>query len=167
MIAFVIVSIVLIAMAGYLGSAHGKQVKAGLTPKAIKAKVELSWPAQQILNKYNSLPVENRPYDNIVDLLSALDVKHGRKEADGHFKDYGYYTWNCDCWRYRYGDNKCKYQEYKDILDLVQEIADALAEQKHALAVAQVQHHLEDIKTLTERLRGEKEIVTSVTKELT
>jgi hypothetical protein len=133
----------------------------------------LSWPSQQILKDYNSLPNENRPYPKIVNMLKALDVKHDVKRVDRHFEEDSYYrdnkptTYDWKCCRRSYGDKDCisDYQEYHDLRNGIVKVKTALAEKEHAIQVASVEGNLRDVKELVQRFDEEEELLRKVTKE--
>lgn len=135
-------------------------------------KVKLSWPSKEILKEYKALPVENRPFADITSMLIALDIKYGGAEKiNPHYEYYYDKGWTaCPNCRAPGIYGKCLHDgaaEYKKLHDQIAEIQQAVDDQKHALEVAKVQPDLDDIKILTERLRQEQEIITSVTKKLT
>jgi hypothetical protein len=134
-----------------------------------------SWAARQVLKNYNALPPANRPAGNITHMLTALDIKYGKDNVDGHFGDYQYVyhggsrnrtfvkQWKCNC--RSYGGGRCKHYEYKEVLDAIQEIQQALAEQAHALELAGVESGLTQAASLAQQLREEKQIIEKVTRE--
>lgn len=135
--------------------------------------IALSWPAQQIVEDYAKVPAANRPYANIEYLLSALDIKHGRRAVNNHFAERCYgrggsgtylkFSWKCGCYQHR----PCTFPEYKDLYKGIILIQESLAKQAHAMKISGVADGLTAVEDLTERLRQENELINTVTKELT
>lgn len=148
-------------------------------PKALP-KDELkgvSWAGRQIVKAYQSIPEANQPGYDIVDVVKALDVKYDKALADAHFVDnLGYANWTCFCrrverrmyapTRFSPTTRKCEFEEYRALYNDIQSLKASLDAQEHALKVAGVAGSLENAKSLTERLRQERELVEQVTKEL-
>ena len=142
---------------------------------------QLSWPSQQIMKLYNSLPAGNRPAGNIYSELRALDTQYEVDRVNQHFQEeyyksdsYGYRTrayrpgWDTgySCRDY---ENKlrCGFREYHQIHDEIKSIKDALTTQEKALRVAAVQGNLDSARQLVETLRQERTIIEETTRELT
>jgi hypothetical protein len=133
----------------------------------------LSWPARQILSEYRALPEDNRPYANILEVVTALDTKYGKDNANSHFRVSGYESshpsWHCTCNNRRYTSSAhtpCKFKDYKDIHLVFVEIQTAITEREHKLALQRVEGGLDAAKELTARLRAERDLIKDVTKEL-
>lgn len=127
----------------------------------------LSTASWEIIREYKALPEDNRPFANIYLLLHALDVKHDIDQVKYHFRrhyDHSSFTWECDCKRWH---RKCSYREYIDLHVAIEEVRLALEKQQHALQMAAVAYHFDAIKELTDRLRDEKNLINTVTRELT
>lgn len=128
-----------------------------------------SWAGQQLIKEYYAIPESNRPYANIKAIVTALDLKNGIDSVNTHFSKRirtrnGWRsapTWDCRYVRY------CQFDEYKDLHNSFESITDAIAEQQHALALAGVSDGFAEAGSLMERLREEKELINTVTKELT
>ena len=135
---------------------------------------ELSWPAQEIIKAYRSLPESNRPYTDIYSVVSALDLRSGgaavatskysqkRRTYDGYVMESGWEFHSCS--RYR---QKCDFCDYEEIYNGIQAVKESLAEQQHKIALAGVASGLDAAKELASRLREESELLDTVTKELT
>lgn len=161
-----IVAVIALSYGGYRGvheiSAHRQYgISAG------KAQA-LSWPAQQIVKEYNSLPKANRPYTNIYRVVDALDTKFGEERATKHFyepypgRNSTHYNWNAHrCYR------QCDLGEYMALHNGIVEINDALVKQEHALKIAAVSGSLSEARELAERMREETKLINTVTRELT
>ena len=138
----------------------------------------VSWPGKQVLLAYQELPKQNRPEANVPAIVKALDVTYGVVEATEHFehktRNYNYggspaynytYAWNnCSCSNYR--SSKCSFPEYREMVQGMQDIQDAITAQQRALEVASVGGDLENAKALTERLREERDLIKKATSEL-
>lgn len=133
-----------------------------------KERKSLSRPSLMLVKEYRALPLNNRPYENILNIVKALDVKYGIKEVTSHFSRSGYeggsvHTWNCRCYR----AEVCPHKEYLYLHGGISKIAEAIADQQHALEVAGVEDGLSEVEELTNRLREEHEIIQQVTSALT
>lgn len=179
---FGIISLFVCAAAGFL--AH--TVLSGGKPSDKKELVGtdelkgVSWAGRQIVNAYRSIPETNQPGYDIVDVVKALDIKHDSGEMDRHFTSgYSYrpYDWSCACVRMLESSvyararrgvimDGCLGKEYRDLYNDIAALKKSLDEQERALRVTGVAGSLEDAKSLTERLRQERELVDQVTKEL-
>lgn len=140
---------------------------------------KLSWPAKTLLKEYRSLPESSRPSFSILDVVTALDVKHGVEEASNHFqlseRDYSYnsktkynitYAWHhCHCGYYN-NSRDCIGWDYRNIHEGIRDIKSAIEEQDHALRLSGVESGLASAKELTERLAEERDIIKNITKEL-
>jgi hypothetical protein len=135
--------------------------------KEIIAGATLSPVAKQVLAEYNALPVENRPFTDIVSILKALDEKTSVDaiERDRHFNrsyigpnytDYtsalGYdFVWdkgyNC------YHNRDCIGIEYIKLHKAILEVAETNKEKARALAVSS--YDGDAVKELEQRLRDE------------
>lgn len=146
-----------------------------LTPQQYK---ELSWPAVQIMKVHTALPESNRPKVDMVSMLRALDTKNGGEaKVTEHFEynveyNVGYgstteYRWEGHGSSYSRCGVNSKCAEYKEILEGLQEIAKALAEQEHKILMAGIAFQLETAESMADMLREEAELVRKVTKEIT
>lgn len=146
---------------GFLGRKIAYQKTYGIGPSQVKS---LSWPSKQILNYYNQLPKENRPLPDIVPMLRALDIKNDG--VNNHFTHHDYdssrKSWDC-C----YDRQFCMGKEYHKLRENIHSIQASIKDQQLALKMKGVEGDLENVQMLTERLREEREIIDSVTKELT
>lgn len=127
----------------------------------------LSTASREIIRYYLSLPEANRPYANIYTLLTALDTKYKADDVSQHFKRRGYersyFTWTCVCQRRKV---RCTFEEYGSLAAEINGITEALDIQEHQLRVAAVEGNLSQVEELTARLREERQLIDSVTKEL-
>lgn len=134
--------------------------------------ITMSWPARTILEAYNDLPLDNRPYDDIENLLKALDIKYNMGRTDRHFKlinprtGLGFHEWHHKYRNNGCHDEVCPYHEYKDMFDAISVIKTRLREQEHAFRVAGVQNDLNMVEELMNRLRTEEGLINEVTQEL-
>lgn len=163
---FWVVMLVVTVYGGYRGVHEiGAQRKYGISAKKAQA---LSWPAQEIVKEYKALPKANRPYTNIHRVVSALDVKFGVESATSHFydryPDRGVCHYNWDSHRCYRG---CQMAEYVALHEGMVEIREALADQEKALQIAAVSGSLSEAKELAERMRQERDLIETVTQELT
>ena len=130
-------------------------------------RVLASSASRAIMDEFNKLPKENRPYpeSTLRAVVTALDVKHGVNKVDEHFRERGYerswFEWDA-C--FHKGD--CVGREYKELHYAIKRIEDELAEQKHAFAMAGIAHQLDRVKELTEALHQERDIIRSVTTDM-
>lgn len=159
-----------------------------------KKDADFSWPAQQILKSYDSLPTENQPRSRseFENALRALDTKYEKAGVNAHFSYDDYYshsrpsvgTWKCCCVDYisdrsyeRYRRklfNICQeHPEYVQMRDGIMDIKNAIAEREVAYVEAQkrailagMQADLLSVESLTQALRDERKILTAVTKEI-
>lgn len=127
----------------------------------------MSTAGKHLIREYQSLPVENRPRANISMIVEALDTKYNTSEVDIHFRRHGYdssyFSWNCRCFL----RDRCPYREYPELHTSMKNIKDALNKQQHQLALAGVSGGLDEARELMSRLREEKELIESVTEQLT
>lgn len=145
----------------------------------------LSEPAKRIVEKYNSLPADMRGED-VLSMVKALDVKHGVKDANDHFRvnDYGSqdldyatygsqfptlfseyaFSWNGG--RACKHQNDCKFTEYRSMMTVMHQVETAKREQDRAFEIAEVQPDLDAIESWKERLRVEERIMNEITKEI-
>ena len=131
----------------------------------------LSEPSKTLLCEYYSIPEANRPHANILNVVQAMDVKHGAREATMHFRRFsgdGYdFTWTCDCKRYGgYSGKACELEDYTSLNYAFIEIQNALTAHEKALAMAGVESGLAEAHELMARAREEAEILSGVTKQL-
>lgn len=151
-----------------VGTAHGINAIHSRKVYGLEAKKkkELSEPSKQILKQYRRLPVENRPYANLPHILEAMDIKYGKDSVNEHFRKFngtGYvFKWDCSCWR----GSACLYKDYRDIYSGITEIQQALVNQEHAASVAAVEGGLSAVKSFTEELRKERDLINDTTKQL-
>lgn len=154
------------------------------TPVLTNERKGLSAPAKSVMKSWDELSDDNRPDEDILSMLRALDIKYGVTAVNNHFRvsDIGNYSYEHDGGRYTslfenykfswksldgcdHG-KRCKFPEYKALADSINGVVKAAKEQAHALEISGVQHNLDAITRVTERMRSEREIIESVTKEL-
>lgn len=129
---------------------------------------DMSDAAMDIIQDYRSLPKDNRPIDNINSLLLALDAKFGVKTVDGHIQGkHSTHGVAFDVNWYCRHPSSCEFKEYHELHNGICEVKEAVAEQNHALLMSQMKGGLDAVKSLTEQLRVEHEIITETTRELT
>lgn len=146
-----------------------KQINSSKQRKALVASTAgMSAASKQIYNAYNKLPAESRTYGDIANVLRALDVKHGVAKVNTHFQDdYSTrFNWSHSCNRYSYDKRRCPMSEYTQINESISDIVKARAEQKHAMQVAAIAGDLNEVEQVIARLREERNLLMSVTKEL-
>lgn len=132
-------------------------------PASAKTEVKLSAPSRNLIREYDQLPDDIKPYPDLTNMLVALDIKHGITAANYHFVigNYSYFSWDTRC------DHKnCAFSVYHSIHSEIKNLIKARKEQEHVLAVANVQHDLDEVNLLTARLREERILTNDVTKEL-
>lgn len=151
---------VIVMMVGILLYVSGKAIKANQKRRGKVSKIGLSWPAKQVIQKYNELPMDNRPYPDIRSLVEALDVKHGKDTMDDHVssrydagKAWGY------CRAYRC--SKCS--KYKEVCDKIENLTKSLRKQQQVLEIAERQGDLDELPRLLDALGEESKIVNQVT----
>lgn len=138
---------------------HNKKIAA-----AVKNR---SWAANQIKAAYDTIPVNSRPDVDIDYVLTALDTKYEIEQINYHFSDFPRCNWNCACMRYgNRNSERCPYREYHLMYNEMKGISDDLKAQEHALALASVSDGLSQAEELMNRLRDERKLIQSVTKEL-
>ena len=138
-----------------------------VTSSAKKPMRGLSWPARQIVEKYNKIPENNRPSGDIVAIVRALDIKHGTSNVNVHFKNRyaDGSSWQCD-------GSFCRKREsdichdYRELYNSLRDVITALNRQKHALEIAGVSDKLDEAARMVESLREEKKIISEITREL-
>jgi hypothetical protein len=146
------------------GSPLNKAVRGGTKVKALPGQKVRSWPANQIVAKNNSLPVEHR-ISGLESVVDAMDVKYIVRDVNEHFQDSTYSgvraSWSHHC----YG--RCSYKQYTEMYDGLTEIADAIETQKHTLKVAAVADELRRVDDVIAQIKAEKGFVVDTTKALT
>lgn len=160
MIVFIVV---LVALVFTLGCMFGPDVLDMVKDrKAIGPTApSLSNPATLLLNEYNALPKDSRPFPNIVDLLVALDEKNSldKDTLRSHFHHFNGWAWTttfepssdslCN------HKSKCKFKEYVDLHLSIKEVKDTLAAKERAELEARHVSTTEQIAELTASLKGE------------
>lgn len=153
-----------------------------ITGLAVTAKVLdyrdslTSTPTKKIMALYNKVPESSRPYGDIKEMLKALDLKHGIDDVNKHYRnvnrtydglksEFAWYPRDCYHKSERWSGS-CKYPEYLEIANALQNIISAHEKQQRALEIAGVQGSLDMVKQFTEQAREESKIINSVTKEL-
>lgn len=145
----------------------------------------LSAASRSIMKHWDELPKDSRPDEDILSMLKALDIKYGVNEVNNHFRisDVGDYSYERNghlypslfqdyvfSWKSHDGckhQTACKFPEYKPLATSIHQVNEAAKAQARALQVAGVQHNIDAVARLTDRMRSEREIIESVTKELT
>lgn len=84
MITFLIIMAVLVSVFIGCGFAENKVLKKSKRVMAIEPKTVLSWPAGEIVKWYNKLP-DDMQFEDITDMVKALDLKYGVERVNGHF----------------------------------------------------------------------------------
>lgn len=147
-----------------------------ITAKVLDYKDSLtSTAAKKIVSLYNQVPEASRPYGDIKEMLSALDLKYGIDDVNKHYRntnrtydglktEFAWYP--RDCYHKHDGYTACKYPEYIEIAKALESIISAHKKQQRALEIAGVQGNLDMVKQFTEQARQETKIIDSVTKEL-
>lgn len=187
MIWFIIAIIAGVAFGLFMHNLH--PMAAALSERKSKAlpenKSRLSAPAKSVMKSWDELSDDNRPDEDILSMLKALDLKYGITTVNNHFRvsEMGNYSYERDGGRYPslfdtykfswksldgcdHG-KRCRFSEYKALADSINGVVKAAKEQAHALEISGVQHNLDAVARVTERMRSEREIIESVTKELT
>lgn len=140
---------------------------------------KLSLPAQNILKEYMALPESSRPFHDIMPALEAMDARHDRRGANGHFKDYASskFTWteasscndfcvHTDTFRkYASVKPKCPYQEYVTLHENIAAVHEELEIQKRKAIETSTQAGYDILNDLNKALNQERKIINSVTKE--
>lgn len=127
-----------------------------------------SWAANEVMKAYNNIPASHRPDIDLGYILDALDVKHGIDEVYQHFNDYPRPDWRCTCLRYSPRNaERCPFNEYRVLRKEMEGIAADLKEQEHAIQMAAVADGLSQAEAVVARLKDERKMIQSVTKELT
>jgi hypothetical protein len=128
---------------------------------------ELSWPAQQVIIAYNSLPADSKTGEDLYPVLKALDLKHGKNNlnvlcglGDGAWRnEWPYYV--------KHLGRGGILTEYYNMYKAIEAIKDAKKAQDRALEIAGVQSDLDQVKDITARLRAEAQLIKDVTKDMT
>lgn len=170
-------SVMLIMLLAYFSGywmITGRRAPLPPMPKKKKAVVmaaaeePLSWPAEQVMNVYNSLPEVNRPTADLRDTLEAMDQSYGGVEAiNKAYNEWnGYsslgisYTWG----RYGYERNaRPGSKQYRELLYSLQSIKDALRAQEREFMMAGISHKLDRVAEIMEQAKNEKEIIEETT----
>ncbi len=148
---------------------------------------KLSWPAEQIVTLYDSLPDENKAMGDVRMIVEALDVKHGHPSVvNRHFvvSDFEkrrathtsvtverYQSWHHGC------EGDCWMPEYTEIVDAIRTIHSELRKQKsilerkakenaRALELAGIEPAIKDIPAFMASLRNEAGTVKSITEDI-
>lgn len=153
-----------------------------------KKKDNLSEPAGRIVKKAAELPTDLQ-FEDVKSMVTALDIKYGVQAVNDHFRVSSYepsrksgvsyeesghryptlfdeyvFSWhgdrNCDHIK------GCKFPEYRSMAMTIEQVQLAREEQERALEISGVQHNLDAIESWTERLREERNIIRTITKEL-
>lgn len=131
---------------------HLGRRKYGHTYNEVKG---LSDKAVSILVLNQKLPEAHRHGPELIDTLRMLDIRAGgRQKVNSHY-----------CFHMERRD-KCSLSDYHDIEHSINEISDALEEQKSRLAELAIQGVVVDTEILLSRAREEAEIIRGTTKEL-
>lgn len=139
------------------------------TIKALESK-SMSLAGKQLLKEYDALPAEHRPDIDLKAIVEALDIKYPDiSKLNYHFAaDFNLDRVSWTRHESRLHDrNRCPYSEYMNLHNEIQGIQKELAAREHKLKLAGVQHSLDELSVVTQRLREERQIIASVTRELT
>lgn len=131
----------------------------------------LSRPARDILHLYRSLPVDSRVTGEweLKQTLYALDVTNGgRSKVKAHFMDSSWAESHYSFSRQHYGCNgyRCKMGGYLEIKEELTHIKTAIAEREQKIKEITVAKMMPDVTGITERLRQERYLIQTVTKEI-
>ena len=124
----------------------------------------LSVPARRLYDEYMELDVENRPFDNIVPLLRALDEKTApqAEKRDNHFfvatRSGFEWSWTGSYRRCYHDDERCALTEYKNLHDTIDEVKEAVEEKNYVLQMAKAKPDLDMLNELMNSLRSEANI---------
>jgi hypothetical protein len=147
--------------------------------KFVDTPLRLSGVSRYIINEYKSLPPEHKTFGDITDVLNALDIKHGFPEVEFHFRNqYSLILSEHSHPDMHYDDcietslvylekESCPFIEYSEIYFSIINIKEEIKAQAKILAVAGVQHRLDEVAVLTKHLQEESLIIREVTKNLT
>lgn len=125
---------------------------------------KISGVGKAVVDAYNALPAENRPFPNIVEIVKVLDEKTGfdpvdrRKHFDKHWLDYtgvqlGGYKFD---WKRNYCSHRsCEYAEYYNLYKTIQEVQDTIKNKQKAILESKLSGNLDIIKELQSELRNE------------
>lgn len=132
--------------------------------------VSLSYPSRRILKEYNKIPAEYRPFDNIEDILFALDIKHQNPNGDSISRHFHHDSTRIRlmCWcsyQERDGMDCGRAQEYYTLHDNILNINKQLNEQRIAFEIAGVSGELEKLNELNLKLISDSRIIKEVTDE--
>lgn len=165
-------------------------VKALPSKKEVDPTADLSPQSKAIYNEYMELPLESRPFDNIKDILLALDATmRFNPDFTNHFDDnywmrhQGYsdsfrkmdFSWTARSVRDKRGlssylqvcDHKnCEFSTYHDMHLEIQGVKKALDNKARALVVSDNAHNVSMADELIEALRIEAGIQKSATESI-
>ena len=131
-------------------------------PLTMKFKPVLSEPAKKLVEEYNSLPLDNRPFSDIEALVIALDEKTDYpKEWNPHFSRSSVYSGSVFTWKDRAPSCphvKCKYAGYYSLHKAISVVKESLARKERAIKDAELAPTMDVIKELEERLRAEAKL---------
>ena len=149
-----------------LGEAHRFLMRSRPEALRLTQKAQLSWPSRQLVKEFNSLPEDWRPAGvDILSIVKALDLKHGRESLDRHFCEwvYGKYGWKT------YGDKDhqfCRHRTYhcigNDHLALHEEFEDlkvSLAKQEARIRNIAIAGDMDALAALRERMAEYRNII--------
>lgn len=165
MIAFLYVTFFIVAALSLVGTGAAEVAYRRKYSLSRSKVLPLSWPSRQILALHNTIPSENLPYGNIYNMLLALDAKHAGWAITEHFsrRSYDGRVYNMN----RCPSTRCEFVEYHFLYNELTSIQEALAEQAHKLKIAGLAGTLTEVEEFTQRLREERDLINSVTKQLT
>lgn len=164
MISLLIVGMVVsIMLAMIFGPEINKGIRKATGKKAIGAPTspKLSNPATLLLDEYNALPEESRPFPSITDLLVALDEKNSLDQdvLRSHFHHFNGWSWvttfepdSDSICRHR---DKCKFKEYVDLHLSIKKVKDTLAEKVRAELESRHVATTQQLEELTASLNAE------------
>lgn len=170
---------------------EGKPVKSGKPVPAVAPKgTGLSVVANEVYKEYMSLPVESRPFDNILDILTSLDktTEHIKRDRDNHFdanyrnRVEGYasegmtrfkFSWSAKSRQVngsRYlvpcNHEKCEFATYVALHAEIGRVKAAVAEKRLAMVLSENAHNVSMADELVKALREEAGIQKSVAEQL-
>lgn len=131
----------------------------GLTGKEYRS---LSWPSQEIMREYHSLPEDNRPHGDMFSIVKSLDISHGADAATKHFTRWMAEgirkTWAC-------GQYHCGvFKQYHDLHESILKVKDALEAQRREFAIAAI--GASDVKGTVDALNEEAKSIKQITTEV-
>lgn len=164
---YFLIPIIVILMT--IASVKGKNALEYRRVYGLVAAKDLSWPAKQVLARYNALPASSRPAINMYEVVKALDVKHGGSDAvtekykstNYHGKGEVSYSWTAPHYRSDY------LTDYKDMFDAMGVVAQALADREKELALFRISHQLGEAQTFAQQMKEEADNIYAGTKEMT